>query len=102
MPFGLTIDDLPHLLVLVVLAAVIGWFTDLFAGGRVPLGFFGSILFGLLGAWVATELVRPHIPITLPKEPTFDGVTLVTAAIGAFVFSLIWCVLSSRVARNMR
>jgi len=102
MPFSLTIDDLPHVLVLLLLAAVIGWFTDLFAGGRVPLGFFGSILFGLLGAWVAIELVRPRIPFSVPKEPTFDGVALVSAAIGAFLFSLIWCVFSSRVARNMR
>jgi uncharacterized membrane protein YeaQ/YmgE (transglycosylase-associated protein family) len=102
MPFGLTVDDLPHLLVLLLIAAIIGWFTDLFAGGRVPLGFLGSILFGVLGAWVATELVRPRIPISLPREPSFDGVALVTAAIGAFLFSLLWCIFSSRVARNLR
>jgi uncharacterized membrane protein YeaQ/YmgE (transglycosylase-associated protein family) len=100
MSLSFSIDDLPRLLVLLVLAAVIGWFADLIAGGRVPLGFFGSILFGLLGAWVATELVRPRIPFTLPKEPMLDGVMLVTAAIGAFVFSMFWCAMSSRLAHR--
>ncbi len=102
MTLPITIDDLPRLLVLLVVAAIIGWLADLLAGGRVPLGFFGSILFGLLGAWVATELVRPKIPITLPTEPVLDGVMLVTASIGSLLFSLSWCLLSSRVARNFR
>ena len=100
MSFAFTIDDVPRLLVMLVLAAVLGWLADLFAGGRVPLGFFGSILFGLLGAWVAADLVRPRIPWELPKEPTFDGVMLVTAGIGAFVFSLFWCILATRMTRR--
>jgi len=102
MALSFSIDDLPHLLVLLVVAAVIGWFTDLFAGGHVPLGFLGSILFGVLGAWAATELVRPHLPFHLPAEPTFDGVLLVTAGVGAFVVSMLWCAFSSRIARNVR
>jgi hypothetical protein len=44
--------------------------------------------------------VRPRLPLSLPKEPTLDGVTLVTAAVGAFVFSLAWCILGSRLARR--
>lgn len=102
MTISLTIDDLPRILVMIVLAALLGYLADLLAGGRVPLGFLGSILFGLAGAWIASEVVRPRIPITLPKEPTLDSVTLVTAAIGAFVFSLAWCVLTSRIARRWR
>jgi uncharacterized membrane protein YeaQ/YmgE (transglycosylase-associated protein family) len=100
MSFAFSIDDVPRLLVMLVLAAVLGWLADLFAGGRVPLGFFGSILFGLLGAWVAADIVRPRIPWELPKEPTFDGVMLVTAGIGAFVFSLFWCILATRMTRR--
>ena len=100
MSFSFTIDDLPRLLVILVLAAVLGWFADLFTGGRVPLGFFGTILFGVLGAWVATEVVRPRVPFSLPTEPALDGVMLVTAGIGAFIFSLFWCILASRLARR--
>lgn len=97
MTLSISADDLPKLLVLIVLAAVFGYFADLFTGGRVPLGFFGTVLFGLLGAWVAVDVVRQRIPFTLPKEPVFDGVTLVSAALGAFVFSLFWCIFASRV-----
>src|SRR4051812_7407943 len=100
MNIPITTDDLPRILVLVIIAALIGYVADLFTGNRVPLGFFGTILFGLLGAWVAIEVVRPRLPFTLPKEPSFDGVLLVTAGIGAFVFSLFWCLLASRFARR--
>jgi uncharacterized membrane protein YeaQ/YmgE (transglycosylase-associated protein family) len=90
-------DDIPRLLVMLILAAVLGYFADLFTGGRVPLRFFGTILFGLLGAWVAMDVVRPKVPFTLPAEPMFDGVFLVSAGIGAFVFALLWCILGSRI-----
>lgn len=100
MTLSFSIDDLPRLLVMLVMAALLGYVADLFTGGRVPLGFVGSILFGLLGAWVAVDLVRPRIPVSLPKEPVFDGVTLVTAGIGAFAFSLAWCIFGSRLARR--
>ncbi len=102
MNISLTVDDLPRILVMLVLAAVLGWFAALLAGGRVPLGFFGAVLTGLLGAWVAIELVRPRIPFTLPQEPALDGVMLVTAGIGAFVTALVWCLLTSRLARMWR
>jgi uncharacterized membrane protein YeaQ/YmgE (transglycosylase-associated protein family) len=95
-----TVDDLPQILVLVVIAAVVGWLADLIAGGRVPLGFFGTVLFGLLGAWFAMEIVRPRMPFALPAEPTFDRVPLVTAGLGALLVSLIWCTLASRLARR--
>lgn len=98
MNLSLSVDDLPRLLVMVVVAAILGYLADLMAGGRVPLGFFGSILFGLLGAWLAVDIVRPRIPFALPSEPMYNGVLLVTAGIGAFVCSLLWCKLASRVA----
>lgn len=98
MTLSLTADDLPRLFVLLILAALLGYLADLFTGGRVPLGFFGTILFGLFGAWLATAQVRPRIPFPLPREPSFDGVMLVTAGLGAFTFSLIWCIFASRLA----
>jgi uncharacterized membrane protein YeaQ/YmgE (transglycosylase-associated protein family) len=100
MTLSFSVDDLPRLLVMLVLAALLGYVADLFTGGRVPLGFFGSILFGLLGAWVVVDLVRPRVPLSLPKEPNLDGVMLLTAALGAFIFSLTWCILGSRLVRR--
>jgi uncharacterized membrane protein YeaQ/YmgE (transglycosylase-associated protein family) len=102
MSLAFTVDDLPRIFVMVIVAAVLGYLSDLLAGGRVPLGFIGSTLFGLLGAWLAVDVVRPRIPFTLPEEPVFDGVALVSAGIGAFVLSLLWCTLTSRLARRWR
>lgn len=98
MSISISPDDLPRLLVMLVIAALVAYVADLFTGGRVPLRFFGAILFALLGAWLAVDIVRPRIPFSLPKEPTFDGVTLVSAAVGAFIVSLTWCILGSRMA----
>jgi uncharacterized membrane protein YeaQ/YmgE (transglycosylase-associated protein family) len=96
----LSIDDLPRLFVMVLLAAVLGYFAHLIAGGRVPLGFLGTIIFGVLGAWLASDVLRPRIPFSLPSEPTFDGVMLVTAGLGAFILSLVWSLLSARLTRR--
>ncbi len=85
---------------MLVLAAILGYFADLLAGGRVPLGFFGSVLFALLGAWLAADVIRPRIPFSLPSEPALDGVMLVTAGLGAFILSLLWCSFTSRLAHR--
>lgn len=85
---------------MVLLAAVLGYIAHIIAGGRVPLGFVGAIFFGILGAWVAADVVRPRIPFSLPREPTFDGVTMVTAGLGAFLFSLAWCLIAARFSRR--
>jgi uncharacterized membrane protein YeaQ/YmgE (transglycosylase-associated protein family) len=100
MSLNLTIDDIPRILVLLVLSAVAGWLADLFAGGRVPLGFFGAILFGMGGALLAVELVRPRLPFAVSTEPTFDHIPLVTAGLGALIVSLTWCILVSRFNRR--
>ena len=102
MPFSLTTDDLPRLLVMLGLAAVLGYVAALLAGGRVPLGAVGSIGFGLLGAWLASDVLRPRVPFALPQEPQLDGVMLVTAGLGAFLFSLLWCLLMARLTRRRR
>jgi uncharacterized membrane protein YeaQ/YmgE (transglycosylase-associated protein family) len=96
----LSVDDLPRLFVMVLLASVLGYLAHIIAGGRVPLGFIGSIFFGVLGAWLAADVLRPRIPFSLPTEPTFDSVMLVTAGLGAFLFSLAWCLLTARFSRR--
>ena len=100
MNLTITTDDLPRLCVMLIVAAIVGYLADLIAGGRVPLGFFGSILFGLLGAWLAVDVLRPRVPISLPTEPTSNGVMLITAGLGAFLLSLIWCLFTSKLARR--
>lgn len=100
MSFNFTLDDLPHLLVMVVIASLLGWLAALIAGGRVLLGFVGTVGFGLLGAWLANDIIRPRIPLKLPQEPSLDGVMLVTASLGAIFFALLWCSLTGRFSRR--
>jgi hypothetical protein len=40
------------------------------------------------------------IPFSLPNEPTFDGVMLVTAGLGAFILSLTWALIAARFTRR--
>ena len=93
---------MPRLLVMLLLAAVFGYLSHLLAGGRVPLSFVGTILFGLLGAWLAVDVVRPRIPMTLPMEPVYNNVMLVSAGLGAFLLSLLWCLFTARLTRRRR
>jgi uncharacterized membrane protein YeaQ/YmgE (transglycosylase-associated protein family) len=102
MPFSMTTDDLPRLFVMLALAAVLGYIAVVIAGGRVPLGAFGAIGFGLLGAWLAGDVLRPAIPFGLPQEPQQEGVMLVTAGLGAFLFALGWSLLTAPFSRRRR
>ncbi len=100
MTISITTDDLPRLLVFIILAALLGYIANLLAGGRAALGWFGTILFGVVGAWVATDILRPHLPFSLPPEPVLDGVALYTAGAGAFIFALFWSILTARFSRR--
>ena len=80
-----TIDDIPRILVLLVLAAVAGWLSDPFAGGRVPLVLVGAILFGLGGAVLAIEVVRPRLHFNFPTVPNLDHVPRLKTGMGAIV-----------------
>jgi uncharacterized membrane protein YeaQ/YmgE (transglycosylase-associated protein family) len=102
MPSPLPTEDLPHFFVLLAIAAIFGYVSVLLAGGRVPLGPVGSIGFALLGAWLAADVLRPQIPLSLPSEPQIDGVMIVSASLGALLLSLLWSLLTARLTRRRR
>lgn len=81
--------DLLGLLILLVVAAVAGAIGEMIAGGKVPGGWLGSIIAGLIGAWLGGMLV--HV------GPVLGGIQVIPAIIGAALFVFLIRLLSGRV-----
>lgn len=73
--------DLVGLLILLIVAAVAGACGEMIAGGKVPGGWIGSILAGLVGAWLGGMLIH--------FGPVIGGIQIIPAIIGAALFVLI-------------
>jgi uncharacterized membrane protein YeaQ/YmgE (transglycosylase-associated protein family) len=78
--------DLVGLLILLVVAAVAGACGEMIAGGKVPGGWIGSILAGLVGAWLGSMLLR--------FGPVIGGIQVIPAILGAALFVAILRLLS--------
>ena len=70
--------DLLGLLVLLIVAAIAGACGEMIAGGKVPGGWIGSILAGLVGAWLGSMLIH--------FGPVIGGIQVIPAIIGAALF----------------
>ncbi|MCC2668391.1 MAG: hypothetical protein K0Q72_862 [Armatimonadetes bacterium] len=79
--------DLIGLIVLLVVAAIVGALGELIGGVNVPGGWIGSILVGLVGAWIGGALFH--------FGPTLGGIQVIPAIIGAILFVLVLRVLFS-------
>jgi uncharacterized membrane protein YeaQ/YmgE (transglycosylase-associated protein family) len=73
--------DLLGLLVLLVVAAIAGACGELIAGGKVPGGWIGSMIAGLIGAWLGGMLLR--------FGPVIGGIQVIPAILGAALFVLV-------------
>ncbi len=73
--------DLVGLLILLVVAAIAGACGEMIAGGKVPGGWIGSILAGLVAAGLGGYLIT--------IGPEIGGIRIITAIIGAALFVLI-------------
>ena len=69
-------------ILMLVSAALIGWIADLVVPGRLPFGWVGSILAGLVGAWLGSTLLGDW-------GPTFGGLALIPGILGAIVFAFV-------------
>lgn len=70
--------DLLGLLVLLVVAAVAGACGEMIAGSKVPGGWIGSIVAGLVGAWIGSMLLH--------FGPVLGGIQIIPAILGAALF----------------
>lgn len=73
--------DLLGLLVLLIIAAICGAVGEMIGGVKVPGGWIGSIVVGLVGAWIGSMLLR--------FGPVIGGIQVIPAIIGAILFVLV-------------
>lgn len=86
--------DLVGFLLLLLVALVAGAIGEMLAGGKVPGGWFGSIVAGLIGAWIGTALVR--------VGPVVAGIQIIPAIIGAALFVLLLKLIFAGTSRTAR
>jgi uncharacterized membrane protein YeaQ/YmgE (transglycosylase-associated protein family) len=77
------------LLILLIVAAIVGAIGEMIAGGKIPGGWIGSILVGLVGAWLGGLLLH--------WGPVIGGIQIVPAIIGAAIFVFLIRLVSGRV-----
>jgi len=65
-------------LILLVVAAIAGACGELIAGAKVPGGWLGSLIAGLVGAWIGGLIVQ--------FGPVIGGVQIIPAILGAAIF----------------
>ena len=70
-----------HLLLFLFMAGIVGWLADLIVPGRLPYGWLGAILAGLVGGWLGTLLMGP-------VGPDLFGVRFIPALVGAIILAL--------------
>ena len=75
--------DLLGLLVLLIIAAICGAVGEMIGGVKMPAGWIGSIVAGLVGAWIGGKLFR------FGFGPEIGGILVIPAIIGAILFVLV-------------
>lgn len=81
--------DVIGLLLMVVMAAIVGFLADMIVPGNRPYGFLGAALAGILGSWLGVALLGT-------VGPVFFGIPLVSAFIGALIVTAVYALLTSR------
>jgi uncharacterized membrane protein YeaQ/YmgE (transglycosylase-associated protein family) len=81
-------------ILLLVVAFVAGAIGETIAGGKTPGGWLGSIIAGLVGAWIGGALIH--------FGPVIAGIQIIPAVIGAALFVFVLRLLFSGAARTHR
>jgi uncharacterized membrane protein YeaQ/YmgE (transglycosylase-associated protein family) len=79
-------------IILLVVAAISGAIGEMIAGGKVPGGWFGSIVAGFIGAWIGGALL--HV------GPVIEGIQIIPAILGAALFVFLLRLITGAVGRT--
>jgi uncharacterized membrane protein YeaQ/YmgE (transglycosylase-associated protein family) len=86
--------SLVTLLLTLIVAGLVGWAADMVVPGKLPGGWLGAVLAGIVGGWLGTFLFRVFGLGNI--GPDIAGVDLVPAFVGAVVIALALELFSSR------
>lgn len=82
-----------EIIVILLVGALIGWLADLMVPGRLPFGFIGAIIAGLVGSWIGGTLIGQW-------GPTLGGYYVIPSLIGAAIFAFIVAFVMKALARR--
>ncbi|MDP9352977.1 MAG: GlsB/YeaQ/YmgE family stress response membrane protein [Chloroflexota bacterium] len=69
-------------ILMIIVAAIVGWVADLIVPGDLPFGIIGSIIAGIIGAFIGSALLGNF-------GPQIGGIALIPAIIGAIIFAFL-------------
>ncbi|MCC7106813.1 MAG: GlsB/YeaQ/YmgE family stress response membrane protein [Chloroflexi bacterium] len=100
--FAVIIFLTAHLVGLILhlfMAAVIGALADAVVPGRLPYGFLGAMVAGLIGSWIGTALLHQVVGPLGPLGLSVFGVPLIPAFLGAVLVAFVARALAPRAVR---
>jgi uncharacterized membrane protein YeaQ/YmgE (transglycosylase-associated protein family) len=84
------------LLATLLVAGLVGWAADLVVpGGKLPAGWIGAVLTGLVGGWLG-ELLFNRLGLHGLEGFRLFGVDLIPAFVGAVIVALVVQLVSTR------
>ncbi len=75
-------SHLVGLIVMLFIAGIIGWIADQIVPGRLPYGWLGAIVAGLVGSWVGSLILGGF-------GPALAGITIIPALLGAIILAFV-------------
>jgi uncharacterized membrane protein YeaQ/YmgE (transglycosylase-associated protein family) len=85
-----------NIILYIIVAAVVGAIAEAIVGSRVPFGIIGSIIAGVIGIWLMTQvLVISGIYVNGQSDFYVWDVPIIRALIGATVFVALWHLITS-------
>jgi len=88
----LLVGNLIGVILTLFVAGLIGAVAEAIVPGRIPYGFFGSILAGLIGSWLGVALLGSI-------GPSIFHVPLISAFIGALIVAFLYSLLTRQFFR---
>lgn len=80
------------LIVMLIIAAIIGFLGELLAHRRAPFGIGGAIILGFIGIFLVTEVLHWHII----GEPFLNNVPVITSILAAAILVALWSAFAYR------